>query len=227
MALALESNGFLMGVEYVAMFCCGMVGGLSAVRKGYDMVAIVVTAWLTALGGGIIRDVMLGVTPIGVADKGFVLTALASGIAVAFLHPEVDRLHWPMLLFDALAVALFVVNGTSKAISLGSSGMTAAFMGMFTAFGGGLVRDMLINEVPAIISDRHWYAVPGAVGCVLTVFVCKGVLAGAIDLRGEIALDLAIVVLVVAMRLLSVRFDLTVPGAVTRTRPHLPGRAGR
>ena len=56
MEVALESNGFFIGIEYLATFCCGMVGGLAAVRKGYDIFAILVTTWLTALGGGIIRD---------------------------------------------------------------------------------------------------------------------------------------------------------------------------
>ena len=63
MEVALESNGFFMGIEYLATFCCGMVGGLAAVRKGYDVFAILVTTWLTALGGGIIRDVLLGALP--------------------------------------------------------------------------------------------------------------------------------------------------------------------
>ncbi|OZG60180.1 hypothetical protein BLEM_1869 [Bifidobacterium lemurum] len=221
MEVALESNAFILGIEYMAIFCCGMVGGLSAVRKDYDLFAIVITAWLTALGGGIIRDVMLDVPPVGITDKGFVLTALASGIAVAVIHPEVDKLKWPMLTIDALAVALFAVNGTAKAMGLGSSGMTAAFMGMFTALGGGLVRDMLINEVPMVIRDKHWYAVPSAVGCLLTVFVCKALNAGWINLEWEMALELVIVAVVVVMRLLSVKFNLTVPGAVERRHVYL------
>lgn len=225
MEVALESNGFLMGIEYVAIFCCGMVGGLSAVRKGYDITAIVITSWLTALGGGIIRDVMLNVTPVGVSDRGFILTALASGIAVAVLHPEVDKLKWSMLTLDALATALFAVNGTSKAMMLGTSGMMATFMGMFTALGGGLVRDALINEVPMIIRDKHWYFVPSAVGCVLTVLVCKATAHGWLTTQWEIGLDCGIVVLVIVMRLLSVRFDITVPGALARHSVYLPGES--
>ena len=201
MMVALETSDFLLGIEYVAIFCCAMVGGLSAVRKGYDITAILITAWLTALGGGIIRDVMLQVTPVGVSDKGLVFTALASGIAVALFHPEVDKL---------------------KAMGLGASGMTAAFMGLSTALGGGLIRDTLINEVPMIIRDRHWYFVPAAVACVATVFVCKADIAGWIDLQQEIALDLAIVALAVAMRLLSVRFNIGVPGAIKRHTVYLP-----
>lgn len=222
MMVALETSDFLLGIEYVAIFCCAMVGGLSAVRKGYDITAILITAWLTALGGGIIRDVMLQVTPVGVSDKGLVFTALASGIAVALFHPEVDKLKWSMLTLDALAMALFAVNGTAKAMGLGASGMTAAFMGLSTALGGGLIRDTLINEVPMIIRDRHWYFVPAAVACVATVFVCKADIAGWIDLQQEIALDLAIVALAVAMRLLSVRFNIGVPGAIKRHTVYLP-----
>lgn len=164
MEVALESNAFFMGIEYLAIFCCGLMGGLCAVRKNYDLFAMLITAWLTALGGGIIRDVMLGAFPtVGISDKGFVITALVSGLAVAVIHPEVDKLKWPMLTIDALALALFAVNGTSKAMIYGMSGMTSVFMGMFTALGGGLVRDMLLNDVPMVIRDKHWYAVPSAV----------------------------------------------------------------
>lgn len=57
--VTLESNGFFLGIEYVAVFCCGLLGGLAAVRKHYDLFAIVLTTWLTALGGGLVRDVVL------------------------------------------------------------------------------------------------------------------------------------------------------------------------
>ncbi|MBW3083534.1 trimeric intracellular cation channel family protein [Bifidobacterium phasiani] len=221
--VALESNAFFLAIEYIAILCCGMVGGLSAIRKGYDLFAILITAWLTALGGGIVRDVMLGaIPPVGIADKGFVLTALASGVLVALIHPEVDRLKWSMLTIDAIAVGLFAVNGTEKAMLYGTSGMTAVFMGMFTALAGGLIRDMLINEVPVVIRDKHWYAVPSAAGCVLTVFVCKGVEAGLVSYTMEIVCDVCIVVLVVAMRLLSVKFNIMLPGAMVRHHTYLP-----
>lgn len=224
MEMALESNTFFLAIEYIAILCCGMVGGLSAIRKGYDLFAILITAWLTALGGGIVRDVMLGaVPPVGISDRGFVLTALASGILVAVIHPEVDKLKWLMTTFDAIAVGMFAVNGTEKAMLYGTSGMTAVFMGMFTALAGGLIRDMLINEVPVVIRDKHWYAVPSAVGCVATVFVCKGVQAGVINQTAEIVIDVCVVVLVVAMRLLSVKFNLMLPGAVERHHTYLPG----
>ena len=225
MEVALETNAFILGIEYIAVFCCGMVGGLSAVRKGYDITAILITSWLTAMGGGLIRDMILDVTPIGIADRGFVCIALASGVAVALIHPEVDRLKWSMLTLDALAMAMFAVVGTSKGMIYGQSGMPAAFLGMFTALGGGLIRDMLINEVPMIIRDKHWYFVPAAVASISTVFVCKGVQHGLFGVNGEIFWDLVIVAVTVAMRLLSVRFNITVPGAMERHNVYLPSEA--
>lgn len=219
MGVVLESNAFFMGIEYLAVFFCGIMGGLSAIRRGYDLFSIVIIAWLTALGGGILRDVLLGdLPPVGISDRGFVLTALAAGLVAAFAHPEVERMNWTMLIVDALAVGLFAVNGTAKALGLHTSGMTAVFMGMFTALGGGLIRDTLLNEVPMVIRDRHWYAVPTAVGCVLTVVVFRAAQRGAIGLRSEMILDVAIVALVVAMRVLSVVFNITLPGAVERER---------
>ena len=201
MEVALESNGFFMGIEYLATFCCGMVGGLAAVRKGYDVFAILVTTWLTALGGGIIRDVLLGaLPPAGVSDKGLVITALLAAVTVAVAHPEINKLRWSMLSLDALALGLYAVNGTSKAMMYHMSGTTA-------------------------IRDKHWYAVPSAVGCILTVLVCKGVNAGIIAFPAEVVLDVLIVVLMVGMRLASVIFDIQLPGALARHNTYLPGES--
>ena len=146
-------------------------------------------------------------------------------MAVAIIYPEVDKLKWSMLSLDALALGLYAVNGTSKAMMYHMSGTTAVFLGMFTALGGGLIRDMLINEVPMVIRDKHWYAVPSAVGCVLTVLVCKGVNEGIVSFPAEVVLDVLIVVLMVAMRLISVFFDIQLPGALARHNTYLPSEA--
>ena len=153
------------------------------------------------------------------------IVALLASVAVAVCHPEINKLKWSMLSLDALALGLYAVNGTSKAMMYHTSGMTAVFLGMFTALGGGLIRDMLINEVPMVIRDKHWYAVPSAVGCVLTVLVCKGVDAGIVSFPAEVVLDLLIVALMVSMRLVSVIFDIQLPGALVRHNTYLPSEA--
>lgn len=217
--LTLESSAFFYGIEYLAVFCCGLLGGLAAVRKKYDLFAILLTAWLTALGGGLVRDVILGVPPVGISDKGMVLTSLAAGLIVAVIHPEVDRMHMSMTVLDALALGLFAVNGTQKALIYGCSGMTSVFLGMFTALAGGLIRDVLLNEVPTVVRDRHWYAFPSLVGCLLTVASTRTHSAGYLADDAEIAVDAGIVVLVVLMRVASVSFDITLPGAMRRQGP--------
>ncbi|WEV65112.1 MULTISPECIES: TRIC cation channel family protein [unclassified Bifidobacterium] len=223
MQLALESNVFFWAIEYIATFCCGLLGGLCAVKKKYDFIAILLTVWLTGLGGGIIRDVLLGaLPPVGVSDRGLVITSLITGVAVAVIYPEVDRLKWPMVALDALALGLYAVNGTQKALIYHTSGMTAVFMGLITAIGGGLIRDMLLNDVPAVIRDSHWYTVPALIGSVLTVFVTRAYQGGHIPFTFEVIGDIAVVAFVVVLRVLSVRFDWKVPGAIKRHHALLP-----
>ena len=122
-----------------------------------------------------------------------------------------------MLTLDALALGLFAVNGTAKALDYGMSGMASVFLGMFTALAGGLIRDMMLNQVPVVVRDKHWYAFPAAIGCVLTVFVWKFAHSRAFDVTTEMILDTFIVIIVVLMRIISVKFDLTLLGAVKRT----------
>ena len=215
--MALESNMVFAAIEYLAIFVWGLSGGLAAVRKGFDIFSIMVCAWVTALGGGLVRDTLLGdLPPIGITDKGYILTCLISGIVVVVAHPEVSRFKWTMNGIDALGLGLFAVNGTAKALAFGSSGITAVFLGMFTALAGGLFRDVMLGEIPMIIRDRHLYAVPSLLGCVLTVVVYKGVMAGDISVRAEMILDVVIVVLVFTLRMLSVACNLTLPGALRR-----------
>ena len=221
--VALESNAVFMGIEYLAIFICGLSGGLAAIRKHYDLFSILVIAWVTALGGGITRDVLLGdLPPVGITDKGFVLTALFSGIIVAVAHPEIEHLKWSMIVTDALSLGLFAVNGTAKALAFHTSGMTAAFLGMFTALAGGTIRDILLNEVPSILRDKHLYAVPSCVACVLTVFAYRASVHWNLGLNGEMVLDVAIVILVFVLRVISVKFNVTFPGAMERHHMHLP-----
>ena len=203
MQVALENNIVFVVIEYLAILCWGLSGGLAAIRKGYDIFTIMLCGWLTALGGGLVRDVMLGaLPPVGITDKGYVLTTLFSGIIVVVAHPEITKLKWTMTVIDALGLGLFAVSGTAKALAYGSSGMTAVFLGMFTALAGGLIRDIFIGDVPMIIRDKHLYAVPSFIGCILTVLVWRGVSYGWFDMRSEMLLDVLIVIIVVALRLL-------------------------
>ena len=223
MKTVLEGNLIFLAIEYLGIFSCGLAGGLAAVRKQFDIISILLVSWITALGGGIVRDVMLGqVPPVGITDKGAVLATILSGLVVAVAHPEIDRMKWLLLVTDAMALGAFAVNGTAKALGLGSGGMTAMFLGMATALAGGLLRDVLLNQIPAVIQDKHWYALPSLIGCFLTLVVVRCRERGFYTTEVEMLLELLVVALIVALRLLSVRFDIVIPGAVKRNKAHLP-----
>lgn len=217
--LPLESNWFFLAVEYLATFFCGTIGGMAAYQHGYDSFAIMVAAWFTALGGGTIRDVLIGCfPPVNLSNYWYLGIALFSGVIVIIFHPEMEKMYWTTTVFDALALALFAIDGTTKGIAYHMPAITAVFLGLITGVGGGVCRDIIINEVPMVIKDRRFYAVPALGASVLTVFVCKAYIRNLINFPAEIILDLIIVTLVVAVRLLSVKFDWVMPGAAKRTR---------
>ncbi|MBF1666927.1 trimeric intracellular cation channel family protein [Scardovia wiggsiae] len=213
----MESNTALVVIEYLGVLFAGINGGLVAVHKKLDVFSIMVCAWITALGGGFIRDIAMGdIPPVGISNYSFILITCAAGIIVVFAHLELDSMYWPLIVTDALATALFAVDGTAKGLIFGFNGGTAIFLGMFTAFGGGTLRDILLKDIPLVIRDKHFYAVPTVVGCILTVFAMRSAMQNHITVGVEAALDIIIVAAVIAIRLLSVHFNLLVPGAMPR-----------
>lgn len=212
-------------IEYLAVVSCGISGGLPAIKKHYDVFSTLIVAWITAVGGGLVRDVLLGaIPPVGVSDKGLILAAFASGVVALVFYPEIDDLRRSMLISDALALGLFAVNGTMKALNYGSSATTAVFLGMATALAGGLFRDILLNVEPAVLRDKHFYAFPSLLGCVLTAIVFRMVQWGYISTVWSVACNVAIIVIVVALRLMSVKFNILLPGPVRRTHSHIKHR---
>ncbi|MCI1983984.1 MAG: TRIC cation channel family protein [Bifidobacteriaceae bacterium] len=215
-------------IEYLAVISCGISGGLAAIKKRYDVFAVLIIAWLTAVGGGLIRDVLLGaIPPVGVSDKWLILSAFASGVVCLIFYPEITDLKRSMLVSDALALGLFAVNGTLKALNYGSSMTTAVFLGMATALGGGLIRDILLNVEPAILRDKHFYAFPSLLGCLLTAVVYRAVQWGILGAAWSIPLNIVIIVTVVVLRLLSVKLNILLPGPVPRTHSHIRRRRHR
>lgn len=212
-------------IEYLAVISCGISGGLPAIKKHYDVFSTLIIAWITAVGGGLVRDVLLGaIPPVGVSDKGLILAALASGVVALVFYPEITDLRRSMMISDALALGLFAVNGTLKALNYGSSMTTAVFLGMATALAGGLFRDILLNVEPAVLRDKHFYAFPSLLGCILTAVVFRLGQWGFIAPGWDIVCNIVVIITVVALRILSVHFNILLPGAVPRTHSHIRSR---
>ncbi|MEU0373019.1 trimeric intracellular cation channel family protein [Streptomyces sp. NPDC006283] len=160
-------------LEIVGIFVFAISGALLAVRKNFDVFGMAVLAEVTALGGGLLRDLIIGaVPPAAFTDLGYFVTPLVATALVFFLHPHVERIQVAVNVFDAAGLGLFCVTGTTKAYEYGLGLTASATLGLATAVGGGVLRDVLANEVPSLLRwDRDLYAVPAIVGATMVV-VC-------------------------------------------------------
>ncbi|GEA90010.1 trimeric intracellular cation channel family protein [Cellulomonas cellasea] len=192
--------------ELVGVFVGGLSGGLAAVRKQFDIFGIVVLAWAAGLGGGLIRDVLVGaVPPVGVARWEFIVTAFAAGIAMYFFHPRLERARRVIAVLDAGALALFSVVGTLKGLELGAGATASVCVGVITGVGGGVLRDLLTGEVPVVLHHRQLYAIPAVVGASLTAVLWS---TGTLTLLTE----LLAVAVVFVLRVVAMRLHLSAPG---------------
>jgi len=198
-------------LDLVGIFVFAISGALLAVRKNFDVFGIAVLAEVTALGGGLFRDLMIGaVPPAAFTDLGYFITPLFAALLVFFLHPHVERIQAGVNVFDAAGLGLFCVSGTVKAYDYGLSLTSSAALGLATAVGGGVLRDVLANETPSLLRwDRDLYAVPAIVGATISVLCIH------YDALTPLTSGLAIVTAFV-LRLLAMRFHWRAPRAWNR-----------
>lgn len=156
----------LLALEFVGIFVFAVSGALTAIQKDFDAVGILILAEVTALGGGVLRDVIIGATPpAAFQDVSYLLVPVAAAGVAFFAHPVVARLGFGILLFDAAGLALFTVGGTLKALDHGLGAVPAAVLGVTTGVGGGLLRDVIARQTPALVKvDSDLYAIPALLG---------------------------------------------------------------
>ncbi|WP_431922871.1 trimeric intracellular cation channel family protein [Nonomuraea jabiensis] len=185
-------------LDLVGIFVFALTGALMGVRKRLDVVGMVVLAEMTALGGGVVRDLILNVRPTAFQSLGYVLVPVAATVIVFFWHPHVARVMPLILVLDAAGLGLFCAVGTEKALEYGLAPLHAALLGVVTGIGGGMLRDVLAGEIPTLLYDRQLYAVPALLG--------SGVMAAlsAYGLHGWPA-TLAAAMLAFGLRLMAMR----------------------
>ncbi|MFE8012909.1 trimeric intracellular cation channel family protein [Streptomyces antibioticus] len=198
-------------LDLIGIFVFAISGALLAVRKNFDVFGIGVLAEVTALGGGLFRDLVIGaVPPAAFTDLGYFLTPLLAALLVIFLHPQVERIQTGVNVFDAAGLGLFCVTGTTKAYDYGLGLTASAALGLATAVGGGVLRDVLANEVPSLLRwDRDLYAVPAIVGAGMVVLCIR------YDALTPLASGFAAAVAFV-LRLLAMRYHWRAPRAWNR-----------
>ncbi|MCL2594988.1 MAG: trimeric intracellular cation channel family protein [Promicromonosporaceae bacterium] len=194
-------------MEIAGVFFAALAGGLAGVRKRFDIFGVLVLAWAAGLGGGVIRDVLIGRTPpVGVSHLPFLAAALLAGVLINFVHPSVARMRRTVVVLDALALGLFVMLGTVIALNFGAGSVASVVVGMLTGIGGGMLRDLLVGEVPLVLVDRQLYAIPALGGAIVTALLWA---------NGWLSwwMQAIVVSAVVGIRLISLRRGWTVPSA--------------
>ncbi|RKT82292.1 Uncharacterized membrane protein YeiH [Saccharopolyspora antimicrobica] len=193
-------------LDLIGIFAFALSGALLAVRKRFDVVGIVVLAEVTALGGGVFRDLVIGaVPPVAFTDIAYFTTPLIASVVVFFWHPRLARIRRFVLFFDAIGLGVFCVAGSIKALNFGMHPLAAIALGAATAIGGGAIRDVLAGDVPALLHpESEIYAVPALLGSGLVALLA---VTGALTpITSAFAALLAIVV-----RLLALRFGWRAP----------------
>ncbi|MZD05437.1 trimeric intracellular cation channel family protein [Streptomyces sp. SID5785] len=198
-------------LDLAGIFVFAISGALMAVRKNWDVFGIGALAEVTALGGGLFRDLVIGaVPPAAFTDLGYFLTPLIAAALVFFLHPEVERTQTAVNVFDAAGLGLFCVTGTTKAYAYGLGLTASAALGLATAVGGGVLRDIIANEVPSLVRwDRDLYAVPAVVGAAIVALCIR------FDALTSVTSGVAVVTAFV-LRLLAMRYHWRAPRAWNR-----------
>jgi uncharacterized membrane protein YeiH len=154
-------------LDLLGVFFFAITGALLAARKGFDIVASYLLASMTGLGGGAIRDLAIGDTPpAALADPVYLAPPAVATFVVFFFFTNVSRFRRTLLTFDAAGLGLFSVTGTVKALGFGVTPVAAIALGVVSAIGGGLLRDVVAREVPSVFRHDDIYALPAVIGAV-------------------------------------------------------------
>jgi uncharacterized membrane protein YeiH len=182
-----------------ALFASGFVG-----QRRLDLLGVAIIGILMGMGGGLIRDLLLGLPPATLHSNWYLLTATGASLVGMLLANLFQRLNAVIVSLDALVIGLFGAFGTSKALAIGLPAIPAVFVGVCAAAGGGILRDVIMGLPVAVMHVGSLYAVAAAVGC--------GVLAGAAALGAPlVAAAVAGVAVTTVIRVLAVVFDISLP----------------
>ncbi|WP_432546414.1 trimeric intracellular cation channel family protein [Kineococcus sp. SYSU DK004] len=173
----MSSLQLLLLLDLLGVFAFALDGALTAMRAAHlDLFGVVALGVVTAIGGGLLRDVLLGNLPPNSFRTWYYLATATAGALLAFVgHRVLARLTRPLLLFDTAGLSLFCVTGALIALEAGVGAGQAVLLGCLTGVGGGTIRDVLVRRVPSILTGGL-YAVPALLGAVVVV---AGVEAGA------------------------------------------------
>ncbi len=192
-------------LEIIGVAAFALSGIIEAARKQFDLVGVVMVGFIAAFGGGTIRDLLLDRRPFFWVEQEFwVWVLIGVGFALPFFFKarHIEFTERAMLVPDAIGLGAFAAGGTHLALDAGASPLIAVVMGVITAVVGGVLRDVLVNEVPRAFHDHQPYAVLGFAGGWLVV------LLGYLNLPENLDVLIGAVV-IIALRLAAIKFGWT------------------
>jgi uncharacterized membrane protein YeiH len=191
-------------LDLVGTFVFALSGAVAARQKGLDIFGIFSIAFTVACGGGIIRDLCIGaVPPAGLTNGLYLIMVLAATVISIGCYGLVKVLNQPVLVFDALGLSVFAVTGARKSIVFGHDYEVAILLGVVTAVGGGVIRDILLDRVPVILR-KEIYASAALAGAAIVV-------VGDYLLFSKEAVSATAIIVCFGLRFLGLHFHLNLP----------------
>lgn len=198
------NTGFLHIIEVFGTFSFAVSGAFFAMEKRLDPFGVIILSFVTAIGGGTLRDVMIGNLPVGwLRNETATVTILVAAIASMFFEARLRSLTTTLFLFDALGLGLFTIVGIEKALELHFSIGVCIALGTITASFGGVIRDVLLNNVP-LVFRKEIYAMASIIGGLIYFLFRK------IEVDEDMA-KIICILLIFAIRLIAVKYKLGLP----------------
>ncbi|MFL6353579.1 MAG: trimeric intracellular cation channel family protein [Bryobacteraceae bacterium] len=162
-------NTLLVAFDLGGTFVFALSGAMAGVKHRLDLFGVLVLSFAAGNSGGIARDVMIGaVPPAAITDWRYVAVSIFAGLITFYRYRIINRLRSPVLVFDAAGLALFAVSGAGKALAFHAGPVAATLLGMLTGIGGGMVRDVLVRDIPTVLRTEL-YAVAALIGASVVV----------------------------------------------------------
>lgn len=167
--LLVSTATLLVTLDLIGTFVFALSGAVAGVKNRLDAFGIGVLAFVAGNAGGVIRDLLIGaVPPAAINNWHYVAVSLLAAAITFAWYPRVKRLQPIVLLLDAAGLGVFAVSGTQKALAFGIQPVEAALLGMLTGIGGGVLRDLLVNDIPVVL-HADLYALAALAGAAVVV----------------------------------------------------------
>ena len=206
----------LLVLNLIGTFVFGLSGGMAGVRARLDLFGAVVLGIVVGIAGGTIRDVLIGIPPSTFRDWRYLAVAAVAGLVTAVARPGIDRFQRPIDVLDAAGLALFCVTGAATALAHRLGVADCIILGAITGIGGGMLRDILIREIPTVLRGGL-YAIPALVGASIVVTAYH---------LGDHTLTFPVVGAAVCfgMRIAGLRYGIALPSAADIAITSVPHR---